>query len=98
MAPSPVFLPGKFHGRRVWQATDHGVTKETQLNTHKLICIPVDTFKRLCKLKEEFFYLLAQNHSYISAKTLTSLHLLRARNSAPFWSSNNAHMSTETCY
>ena len=73
-----------------------GSQKETRLSTHKLLWIPVDAFKRLCKLKEEF-YLLTQNHSFISVKTLSALHLLRARNSAPFWSSNNANMSTETC-
>ena len=32
---SPVFLPGKFHGKGAWQATVHGVTKsQTQLSTH----------------------------------------------------------------
>ena len=39
--PTPVFLPGKFHGKRrltgseAWQATVHGVTKsQTQLSMH----------------------------------------------------------------
>ena len=33
--PILVFLPGKFHGERRWQATVHGVAKShTQLNTH----------------------------------------------------------------
>ena len=26
--PTPVFLPGKFHGQRAWRATVHGVAKE----------------------------------------------------------------------
>ena len=25
--PTPVFLPGEFHGQRSWRATVHGVTK-----------------------------------------------------------------------
>ena len=25
--PTPVFLPGEFHGKRTWQAIVHGVTK-----------------------------------------------------------------------
>ena len=27
MAPTPVFLPGKSHGRRAWWAVVHGVAK-----------------------------------------------------------------------
>ena len=27
MIPTPVFLPGEFHGHRTWRATIHGVTK-----------------------------------------------------------------------
>ena len=41
MAPTPVFLPGKFHGQRrltgseAWRAIVHGVTKsQTQLSMH----------------------------------------------------------------
>ena len=31
--PSPVFLPGEFHGKGAWQATVHGVAKSrTQLS------------------------------------------------------------------
>ena len=31
--PTTVFLPGKSHGQRVWQATVHGVAKsQTQLS------------------------------------------------------------------
>ena len=34
--PTPVFLPGKFHNRRVWRATVHGVTEShTPLSTHR---------------------------------------------------------------
>ena len=29
--PTPVFLPGKSHGRGAWQATVHGVTKESDM-------------------------------------------------------------------
>ena len=33
--PTPVFLPGKFHGQGAWQATALGVTKsQTRLSTH----------------------------------------------------------------
>ena len=35
--PTPVFLPGKFHGQGAWQATALGVTKSgTRLSTHAL--------------------------------------------------------------
>ena len=29
--PTPVFLPGKFHGQGAWQAVVHGVAKESDL-------------------------------------------------------------------
>ena len=29
--PTPVFLPGEFHGRGAWEATVHEFTKETDM-------------------------------------------------------------------
>ncbi|CAN0569506.1 unnamed protein product [Rangifer tarandus platyrhynchus] len=34
--PTPVFLPGEFHGRGAWQATVHGVTESTHTCTSLL--------------------------------------------------------------
>ena len=40
--PTPVFLPGKFHNRRVWRATVHGVTEShTPLSTHRQLSFTV---------------------------------------------------------
>ena len=40
--PTPVFLPGAFHGRRAWRATVHGVarswTRLSNYHTHPLTC------------------------------------------------------------
>ena len=30
--PTPVFLPGEFHGRKAWQATVYGVPKSPNMN------------------------------------------------------------------
>ena len=55
--PTPIFLPGKSHGRRAWQATVHRVTEldmtvcvcvcvSAHTHTHSLVVCPKDNFQR----------------------------------------------------
>ena len=47
--PSPVLWPGKFHNRGDWQATIHGVAKESetteQLNNNKVLTLCYEEYQ-----------------------------------------------------